>query len=86
MELMKKIPFSFEDKTYEIRIYLGDNTINVVAFYRNYPVNGFRHHIKIAGRHDPEKVLNTAVLDEIVDISKDDIVKKRWDKVMSAVQ
>lgn len=41
MTLLKKIPFSFEGKFFEIRILLDDNTINIVVFHNNHPANGF---------------------------------------------
>ena len=81
MVLLKNIPFTFEGKKYEIRILYGDNTINIVAFYKNYPLNGFRHHIKIPQNAAPEKLLETDVLEEVLEISKNDITEKRWEKI-----
>ena len=48
MILFKKIPFTFEEKDYEIRVYYNYAIINVVIFQNNYPANGFRHQIKIS--------------------------------------
>jgi len=86
MKLLQRIPFSFEDRNYEIRILSGDNTINVVAFHNNYPVNGFRHYIKLPQKYNPQKLLNTDILNEIVCISQDDIIKRRWEKVVNILK
>jgi len=41
MILFEKIPMTYGDKDYEIRVLYDDATINVVAFHNNYPANGF---------------------------------------------
>lgn len=81
MTLLKKYPFTFENKQYEIRVLHGDNTINIVAFSNNHPANGYRHQIKIMKSSDPEKLLETDAVKELVEMSKNGIVEKRWDKV-----
>lgn len=82
MELMKKIPFRCEDKLYEIRILFGKNTMNVVAFYKNHPANGFRHHIQISKNMDPVRLIKTDVLKELVELAKKDIIKDRWESMI----
>ena len=86
MQLMKRIPFILEEKKYEIRILYGNNTINVVAFCNNYPANGFRRQIKLSKNVNSEKLLNTDILKEIVDITKNDIIKKRWEKLVAILK
>ena len=81
MRLLKKIPLTLEDKYYEIRILFGNNTINIVVFYNNHPANGYRHQLIIPKNVDPEKLLETEALKEVVEISKNDIVEKRWEKL-----
>ena len=72
----------FEEKNYEIRILFGDNTVNIVAFYNNHPANGYRHQIKILKNFDPEKLLETETVKELVEISRNDILQKRWEKLV----
>jgi len=86
MILLKNFPFTFEEKYYEIRVLFSDNTINIVAFYNNHPANGYRHQIKILKNFDPEKLLETEAVKEMVEISKNDIIEKRWEKVMKAFE
>ena len=83
MILLKKIPFTFEDKKYEIRILFGNHTINIVAFYSNYPANGYRHQIILPKDVEPEKLLNTDSLKELMEISKNDIIERRWEKCLN---
>ena len=54
MTLFKKIPFTFEEKDYEIQICYDDSVINAVVFQNNYPANGFRHQIKISKERSPQ--------------------------------
>ena len=82
MTLLKKIPFMFEEKNFEIRILFGDNMVNIVAFYNNHPANGYRHQIKILKNFDPEKLLETETFKELVEISRNDILQKRWEKLV----
>jgi len=82
MELMKKISFKYEDKSYEIRILSDKNTMNVVAFNNNHPANGFRYHIQIPQKMDPVSLINTDVLQEMVELAKEDIIKDRWKRMI----
>jgi len=81
MKLFKTIKFSFEEKEYEIRIYYSDILINVVAFYNKYPANGFRHQIKISKKLSVNKLLEKDVINGIVEISKNDILERRWEQL-----
>ena len=81
MILYKKVPFSFEEKNYEIRVFYDDKTINIVAFRNNYPANGFRHQIKISKSIAIEEILKQKVIDELIEICKKDISEKRWEQL-----
>ena len=81
MILYKKVPFSFEEKNHEIRVFYDDKTINIVAFRNNYPANGFRHQIKISKSIPIEEILKQKVIDELIEICKKDISEKRWERL-----
>jgi hypothetical protein len=85
MILFEKIPMKFEEKDYEIRMLYDDTIINVVTFLNNYPVNGFRHQIKIPKKFDVKKILKTDAVKELVEISKTDIIEKRWERLLKAL-
>ena len=85
MILYKKYPLPFEEKEYEIKVLYDDKIINVVAFLSNYPVNGFRHQIKIPKRFDVKEILEMDAVKELVDISKNDIIEKRWEKLLKVM-
>jgi len=78
MVLHKKIPLTFEERDYEIRVLYDDTNINVVAFLDNHPANGFRHQIKLSKKWDVNKILKTEMIEELIEISKGDITEKRW--------
>ena len=85
MILFKKIPMTFEGKEYEIRVLYDNNTINVVAFLNNYPANGFRHQIKLPKKCNIKGVLERDASTELVEISKNDIRQKRWEKLTKVI-
>jgi hypothetical protein len=85
MILFKKIPMKFEKKDYEIRVLYDDATINVVAFLNNYPFNGFRHQIQVPKKFEVKRVLKTEAVKELVEIAKNDIIEKRWEKLLKAL-
>jgi len=82
MILFKTIQFSFEEKEYEIRVYYSDVLINVVAFYNNYPANGFRHQIKVSKKVSMNELLEKDVINELVEMSKKDIMERRWERLL----
>jgi len=51
----------------------------------NYPVNGFRHQIIIPKKFDIERILEMDAVKELVDISKNDITEKRWEKLLKVM-
>ncbi|MDD5258842.1 MAG: hypothetical protein PHD29_02640 [bacterium] len=83
MILFKKIPFSFEEKNYEIQIFYDDTLINVIAFHNHYPVNGIRHQIKISKKISMQGLLEQEVVGELVEMSKRDIIEKRWERLFN---
>lgn len=78
MKLFKKIPFTFEEKGYEIRVLYDNATINVVAFLNNHPANGYRHQVKLPKQCGVEEILERGAATELVEICKNNIVEKRW--------
>lgn len=81
MFLHKKVPYSFTEKDYEIKVFYNTNTINIVAFKNHYPANGFRHQIKISKNLVMKELLQNKVIDELIEICKRDISEKRWDRL-----
>ena len=86
MRLYRIEPITFEEKTYEIRVYYSDTIINVVTFLNNYPANGFRHQILLPKKCNIKGVLREVMLDELIETSKKDIIEKRWEKLSKIIQ
>ena len=84
MILFKKIPFSFEENSFEVRVYYDDKKINLLVFRDNYPVNGFRHKINIPKKNSPESFLNNSVIEELVQVAKQDVREKRWERLLNS--
>ena len=86
MKLYKKIPMSFEEKDYEIRVLYDDTVINVVAFLDNHPANGYRHQIKLPNRCKVLEVLEQNIAGKLIEITRNDIIEKRWEKISETIQ
>ncbi|HUU28703.1 MAG TPA: hypothetical protein VM123_12905 [archaeon] len=82
MILYKKYPLRFEEKDYEIRVLYQDTLINVAAFLNNHPVSGLRHQAMIPKAFDIKAILERGADKELVEMSKKDIVEKRWEKFL----
>jgi hypothetical protein len=83
MHLFKKVPFSHEEKSYDIKVFYSDTLITVVAFHNNYPVNSFRHQITVSKKIPVRKLLENDVIDEIIQVSKRDIVERRSERLLA---
>jgi hypothetical protein len=83
MNLFKTYPFTFEDINYEIRVYYTDRLINVAVFRNNHPASGIRHLLHIPKNFKVMDLLEKNVLDDFIEVSKSDIVTKRWATLLS---
>ncbi|MHA2219562.1 MAG: hypothetical protein ACXACY_26955 [Candidatus Hodarchaeales archaeon] len=86
MRLFKKIPITFEEKDYEVRVLYEDTAINVVAFLNNYPANGYRYQVQLPKKCNVQRVLEQDFVDELVEMSKNDIIEKRWEKLSKIIR
>lgn len=86
MELFDSIPFTSEKDNFEIRILYDSNSINVVAFLKGFPANGYRYQIKVPKECDVKKVLENHPVPELVDTCKNDIKEKKWEKLLKIIQ
>ena len=86
MDLFNKTPMTWNNKIYEIRVLYDDRKINVVTFQNNHPVNGFRHQILLPKKCDVARILAHDILSEMIEISKNDIIENRWEKIAETIQ
>lgn len=86
MRLFKKIPITFEEKDYEIRVLYEETKINVVVFLNNHPANGYRHQIQLPQKCNVQGVLKQDIIDELVEISKNDIIEKKGEKLSKIIR
>jgi len=86
MELFNSIPYTFENKDFEIRVYFDDVTINVVAFLNGHPANGYRYQVKIPKKCNVKMVLENYPMAELVEVCENHIKEKRWDKLSTIIK
>ena len=82
MNLFKKVSFTFEERDYDIKVFYNDTLITVVAFHNNYPANSFRHQITVSKKLPVRELLGKDVIDEIIEVSKGDIVERRSERLL----
>ena len=82
MNLLKTIPFVFAGESYEIKIFRAGNLINILVFKNHYPANGFRHQLRIPKSISIKNILENGIMDEYIDICKEDITEKRWERLV----
>ena len=81
MELHKKIPLTWNNENYEIRVLYNPTLINVISFHHNHPANGFRHQIQLQKGCNVHEILKLDILDELIEICKNEIFENRWQKI-----
>ena len=81
MNLFKDIQMTFNGKTYAIRVLYDDQMINVLAFHNHHPASGFRHQIKLPKNCDIQGVLEQDIVDDLIEITKNEIVENKWEKL-----
>lgn len=81
MDLHKKTPLTWNNENYEIRVLYNPSLINVLAFHKNHPANGFRHQIKLQKGCNVQEFLKQDILDELIEICKNVIFEKKWKKI-----
>jgi len=85
MKLLKTIPFSCDDTSYEVRILLDNTIINIVVFQGSHPATQYRHHVLIPKTADPAKIIETDAFDETVALARQDIEEKRWERLRAVL-
>jgi hypothetical protein len=85
MKLFTSIPYTFEEKDFEIRIYYKESIINVTTFQSDYPSNGYRFQVKLPKKCDAEKVLERYPVPELVEMCKDTIQRKKWQSLSEVI-
>ena len=83
MNLFKNVPFTFEEKAYDIKVFYSYTLITVVALHNNYQANSFRHQITVSKKVSVRELLEKDVIDEIIELSKRDIVERRSERLLA---
>lgn len=86
MQLLKKVPLTYQNKDYEIQVLFEDGMINSVVFHDNHPANGYRHRILLPKNCNVKKMASTEIVDELIEISKSDIIERRGDKLTKIIR
>lgn len=79
------IPFEFEGKEYQIRVISDGATIYIRGFCDGRPANGYEYRINVTTAFDLKKLIRFQAITHLVELAKDDIRNKRWDRLLEAI-
>ncbi len=83
MKLNHTIPFEFEGKSYEIRIYSKGWKFNIRAYLDDRPANGYSYTVDLPTSFDIKNIMNIDAIQELVKLAKKDIENKKWEKLVN---
>lgn len=83
---MKTIPFTFEDKDYEVRVVSDGSTIYVRAFREGAPANGYSYQVTVPIAFDFERCLGLSAVEQLIETAKKDVTEKAWEGLLDALK
>ena len=83
---MQVIPFSFEDKEYEVRVVSDGATIHVRVFHEDKPANGYSYQVDIFTAFDLNKLMGFDAIKDLVESAKEDVRKKRYERLLKSME
>jgi len=84
MQEIKSIPFRFEDKEYEIRVFSDGTTFQVQAFRQGKRANGYAYTVDYMTSASLRQNLGMDAVEHLIRIAKNDIKEKVWERLLEA--
>ena len=81
MRLFRSIPVRVGGEDFEIRVYYEENLINVLAFHRGRPANGYRHQVQVPKECNIAELLERYPVPELVASCRNDLETGTWNTV-----
>lgn len=86
MTLLKAVPFQFEGKDYEIRVFEKDSGYFIRAYIDNKPANGYGYSVDEVTRVGLAHTKKLSALQHLIDHAQSDIENKVWEKYLAALE
>jgi len=86
MTLLKAVPFQFEGKDYEIRVFEKDNGYFIRAYIDNKPANGYGYSVDEVTCVGLAHTKKLSALQHLIDHAQSDIENKVWEKYLAALE
>ncbi len=80
MEIQKIVPFKFEDKEYQIKVFSNAWDFEVKAFLNDKPVNGYSYCVSLPTAIDLRKAWELDAIQILIENAKRDIKEKTWER------
>ena len=77
---IETVPFPHEGEEFEIRITSDESKTEIQVFSGEEPANGYTYSIN----HDLKRELNSNSLKDLVEIAKNDVINKNWERLLEA--
>jgi hypothetical protein len=85
---MHSIPFTANEKNYEVRLTTDGATVRLRAFAKDEgkPANGYIYSVDINTIHDLKVLAEIDVIKALIKTAQDDVIQKRWENLLLAIE
>lgn len=83
MNIIKRVPFEFDGKQYEILVLKYENGYKVRAFINNKPANPWVYSVDYETNMDFQYTIGVSAYEHLIESAKSDVVNKRLERLLS---
>lgn len=83
MDIMKRVPFEFEGKQYEILVTKHEDGYKVRAYIGNKPANPWVYSVDYETSMDFQYTIGEPAYEHLIKSAKSDVVNKRLETLLS---
>ena len=86
MQLLKAVPFSFEGRNYEVRVFAATGRYEVRAFLDGKPANGYSYFVDEVTNLDVATTRGYPAYEHLIELAKSDIQNRVWEQYLAAIR
>lgn len=86
MELVQIIPFEFEGKHYEVKVFKNESHFTVRVFLNGAAANGYEYSVDEITSFDFRRHTGVSGVSHLIETAQADIKNKVWDKYLTALE
>lgn len=86
MVFVKNVPFEFEGKNYEVKIFQNGSRYTVRAFLNEVPANGYEYSVEETTNFDIWHYTDVSGVSHLIETAQADIKNKVWERYLAALE